>query len=240
MALQSKLIITVILLLLLQSCTSPDRTDHRILVVYDVTGSTNGSLPTATKVMDDIIRLIDPKVHPHDGYHLSITRIDDVSGAQLQHVEIKADETNMASGNPKKRAREISKFIADATIKVENLLQDADLDKPVSKIYSKLCSSMDNLYRQDAKHYVLVYSDMMENSNLSSFYKAGVIATASQDPGAYAQQHLAQQCDIRDLSSYMVALYPYRTAQNDELINLAERFWAGLLQAKGAVVKVNN
>lgn len=239
MALQSKLIILALLIMTIVSCSTPERTTHNILVVYDVTGSVQSSLPSAEQIMANLNSMVDVEQSPSDGYKVYITRIDDVSGGRMTKVSIPVDGTNAATGNPKKRQREVAAFVEDTKKQLEEVLAGSDMDKGSSKIYNKLCRSVNTLDKTSGEHYVLVYSDMMENSELASFYTPSVLDAAATGATDFAMSTLASSCTLPDLTGYTIALYPYRTAENDRQITKAEQFWTTLLQSKGGQVSVD-
>ncbi len=242
MALQSKLgiIATIVFATCIISCgpSVPPET-HRILVIYDVTGSQDGVLPTAAQIMTDIRKLVPIGEVPNDGIYIATAMVDDISGAPIVEHTLPAELGSAATTNPKKRSREVKTFASEVEAALEQQLAAATTDKQSSKIYSKLCRTLRNFHASGSPSYLLLYSDLLENSTLASFYKPDQLQSASSDPLAYYRDNMKPSCSLPDLQGLTCSIYPYRTQAQDNIVTAAEQFWVGVLEGSGAVVAVD-
>ena len=135
--------------------------------------------------------------------------------------------------NPLDRQDEIKKFQSDLSSKISELLKDNDWNKEKSKIYQNVCRELNNLKKADTKHSktMILFSDMLENSTLLSFYKSNTDVLINQIE-SFEKNTLSKDCAIPDLSEIEFYVVTNRNKTNDELINKAERFWKALFKLK--------
>lgn len=241
MALQSKLIVIVLVLLFFSSCSSIEGGKYNVLVLVDVTMSSKDQIPDAERILADMKKFVDleSEEHIYDGLNFSIGVFDDLSGQRMQSVEVEPLKGNTALDNPIKRKKEMAKFLEKISDAVNKVLENTDIDRQQSKIYNKLCSSLPNVPANADKTYVLIYSDMLENSELASFYKLDIIKSAANDPNSFYDKNMKRSCDLPNLENTNIALYASHTAATDVLVIQAEKFWSSILRKKGATVSVN-
>jgi hypothetical protein len=119
-------------------------------------------------------------------------------------------------------------------------LSSAEIDKNYSKIFIKLCKSLNSLQSAPAARKVLVlYSDLLENSETASFYKEDQLSEAVNNADSFYNNKLKAKCTLPDLSGMEIYLNVMREAKADVRISKAEQFWTRLLESQGGVVKVD-
>ncbi len=246
MALQSKLTLAAFIFLVLTGCSNIVPETHSVLVLYDVTGSTHSALPPANKVVADISKIYnisdDDAIEDfvYDGFDIGMTFFDELSGDRIKHKRFKPAKGSTATVNPIKRKRLLQKYLQSVKNMIARTLQNTPVNRQKSKIYSKLCKSLGKISESDADtRHVVIYTDLLENSELANFYDGATLNQAAAEPVAFARRHFISSCALPDLDGVIVHLYPYRSASTDTRINLAERFWVALLEDAGAEVEVD-
>ena len=222
-------------------CGKVDSKTHRAVIVIDVTGSVNQGIPDKDKVLRDLQKAFgEGNVSEWDGFQIGLTYLDDLSGSSIQWFSKQKYEGSTAMGNPKKQGRKYREFFQHLEASIDSMLKQVQPDRPQSKIYAKLCRTANKLLRKPAdKYYLILYTDLLENSELANFYSADTLTMAASKPMEFYKKHLAPTCKMPDLSPVLIHLYPYRLPQTDVLINHAEKFWVSLFDGLGAEVEVN-
>lgn len=242
MELQLKIALILLFTGFLHSCSDVESSTHRALVVVDISGSDVEGIPSEEKVKNDLFKLFefDESTTFNDGYEIGITLLDDLSGASIAWSKIKAAQGSSAMVNPKKRERITEKFFESLDGNIQRKLSEKELGTGQSKIYAKICKSLKNFLAKDADNYYLIlYSDLLENSELASFYKEEEINKAAADPMGFYNEKMKPLCELPDMSQVLVHIYPYRTPGSDVFINKAEQFWVSLFSEHGAEVVVD-
>ena len=87
----------------------------------------------------------------------------------------------------------------------------------------------------------MIFSDMLENSNLFSFYgvaRKKLVAAARKDLKTLADRiQSISSCALPGLGNIEIHVVVWRTAENDELVNEAEKLWKGLIASRNGTIK---
>lgn len=241
MAFQFKLIILLLLGVTIQSCSTIEGKQKNLLVIIDVTAADQSLIPNLDRIMADINKRVDPasSENTNDGLRFAVALFDDVSGSTAAQKELKPLSGNTALDNPVKRKKEVQNFLDEIKQMVAEKLTSTQIDRDKSKIYSKLCTTLPNFIKSTQDNYVIVYSDMLENSELASFYDPAVVRSAANDPDSFYDKQMKSSCDLPELGNTKIDLFTSHTPANDELVSQAEKFWTAILKKKGAAVSVN-
>jgi hypothetical protein len=182
---------------------------------------------------------IDTAKGGYDGAELRLFLINDLSESKSTARRLEEGNSGMMGENPLDRLDEVRKFSRGIGEDFTSLLREAEWQKNQSKIYQNLCRELNNLVRTNSdKKTVIIYSDMLENSKLFSFYGSGLekvrhyIGDMNQ-----AKQYLTGDCELPDLSGVELDIVSLRTKENDEKVNLASQFWTRLFQQQKAIVR---
>lgn len=239
MALQSKLILLLPAFFFFAGCRGDIKniTTHQIIVLVDVTSDNPAMVPDAARISAALTKLVPQQA---DGISLSFGLLDDLSGASLEELSIAPSTGSTAMENPKKRQREVAEFHDKVKQMMAAKLSGAEIDKNYSKIFIKLCKSLNSLQSAPAERKVLVlYSDLLENSETTSFYKEDQLSEAVKDADSFYNNILKSKCALPDLSEVEIYLNVMREAKSDVRISKAEQFWTRLLESQGGVVKID-
>jgi hypothetical protein len=131
----------------------------------------------------------------------------------------------------------IKAFQKNARVGLSRLFQGIECRKDKSKIYETLCRILWQLKKDKASRKILiVYSDMLQNSPLFSFYDKDAdrrILEMIKHIGA-TEKHWSDSCgcSLPDLSDIEIIVINRHNSQDDDKAELAERFWTVLFQFK--------
>jgi hypothetical protein len=164
------------------------------------------------------------------GGEVKIFVINDLSDSPSVSVKLNSDPGGLLGTNPIDRTDEIKAFQADLSASLNKVLDGVDWNKDKSKIYQNICREVNNLNKVAGEKTFIVFSDMLENSELFSLYKDS--SKLINDIKNLDQNILKKDCDISDLSQTDMYFISNRNKQNDQLVNSAERFWRALFQIK--------
>jgi hypothetical protein len=166
------------------------------------------------------------------GGETKIFVINDLSDSPSVSVKLNSDPGGLLGANPIDRTDEIKVFETNLKSALGKVTDGVEWNKDKSKIYQNVCRELNNLNKSEGEKTMIVFSDMLENSELFSLYKnADKLAT---DVKNLEQNVLKKDCELPDLSQTDLYFVSNRNKKNDQLINSAERFWKALFQLKKA------
>lgn len=240
---QLQIIISIFALLsLLISCKTETPQNTAISVLIDVTDEgfkddhfIAENLPKFMALMQ-----LDSETGGFSGGKIKLSLINEVSDSKSKTIKIAMGETGMMGENPLNRLDEVKRFYSELEQGMHNVLQKADWGTDASKIYQRVTRECIKMSRTEAdRKYLVIYSDMLENSKQFSFYGANwksQIEKMTANPEATIEQLSKKSPALPDLSDLEIYIIATRTMGNDEKINLSEQFWASLLEYQGATV----
>ncbi len=225
----------------LLGCTEEKPKFTTVYVFIDATESLFRSPSHYLPDIPSILRMmnVDTVKGGYNGAELRLFLINDLSETKSTVRRLEVGVSGMLGQNPLDRLDEVKKFSRGVREDFIALLQDAQWQKNQSKIYQNLCRELNNLASTKSdKKAVIIYSDMLENSNLFSFYGSGVekVHRYIEDMNQ-ARRELAADCEMPDLSGVELNIVTLRTKENDEKINLASQFWTRFFQQQRALVR---
>jgi hypothetical protein len=170
-----------------------------------------------------------------NGCSVRTFEINSLSNNKSDEVELKKGSIGLNGDNPLDRNEEIKKFYKELDRVFSNLAAPSKCFNQ-SKIYQNLCRELISLRK--VKGYnskrLIIYSDMLENSSLFSFYKNKIDYRDKESLRLAIKSIEEKACVFPNLSGIEIFVISSRNETNDELINNAERFWMYLLDSKGA------
>jgi hypothetical protein len=97
-----------------------------------------------------------------------------------------------------------------------------------SEIFGNLCKQLKDLVEKPAdKKNVIIYSDLLENSKLFSFYNSKMVTQDEFKTAAYG-------CKFPDLTEVNVYIVPPLNNENEEMVKVAEKEWKSFFAYKNA------
>ncbi len=230
------------LLFSLLSCQHETPQTTAICVLIDVSDARfknenyiGDNLPKIIKLMK-----LNKETGGYSGGQVKLSLINEVSDSKSRSVNIEMAETGMMGENPLNRMDEVKRFYADLENEMSNVLEKADWGTNASKIYQKVTRECIKMNRIEAdRKYMVIYSDMLENSELFSFYGKNWkshIEKMMAEPERTLVKLSRSGPALPDLSEFEIFIVATRTSGNDEQINLSEQFWTTLFEYQGASV----
>ena len=230
------------LLSLVAACTSREHRTTAVYVFVDVTDSLFRHAATYRGDLDQILKLmsVDTLRGGPDGGEVRVFLISDLSESKARSRQLAPGVTGLLGQNPLDRLDEVRAFARGLSQDASTLFDSVQWERRQSKIYQNLCRELPRLATTKATRRVaIVYSDLLENSRLLTFYGSGPEAMrARQRDTAAIERMLADDCRLPDLRGVEIHVVTLRTAITDEAVNVAVDFWRSLLERKGASVSV--
>jgi hypothetical protein len=178
------------------------------------------------------------------GGEMKFSLINEISDSKSKTIKIEKGEDGLMGENPLTRKDKVEKFFINVETQLTSLLKEANWGTESSKIYQKIARECIKMKRSEAdKKYLIIYSDMLENSNLCSFYKSNwknQIEKMIDEPENTLKTFAENGPALPDLSEFEIYIVAKRNAENDERINLSEQLWTGLFEFQGATVFFNS
>ncbi|QGY42467.1 hypothetical protein GM418_01995 [Maribellus comscasis] len=236
----------ILLLFTFASCKTEVAKTTDICVLIDVTDEkfrdenfVSESVPKLLKLMK-----LDKENGGYSGASIKLSLINEISDSKSKTAKIKAGETGMMGENPLNRRDEVVKFCEQFEANFSQILASADWGTNASKIYQKVTRELIKMKNMEGdKKYLVVYSDMLENSDLFSFYGSNwetAINKMIENPEETLDKLGKKGPALPDLSEFIIYIVPHRTPENDQKINLSEQFWTTLFEYRGATVIFNS
>lgn len=239
-------IIALLLVLILSSCKKQEVQYTQVCVLIDVTDEkfrddnfVNENLPKFLKLMK-----LDQESDGFSGGEIKLSLINEVSDSKSKTIKIATAETGMLGENPLNRRDEVQRFSTELKESFTTILENADWGTDASKIYQKVSRELLKMKRNEAdRKYLIIYSDMLENSKLFSFYGSNwkqQIEKLAEDPELTLGQLAKNGPALPDLSEFEIFVVVTRNSENDEKINLSEQLWTSILEQQGATISFNS
>lgn len=233
-------------LLIFISCKNEPAETTQICVLIDVTDErfkdekfVSENLPKLLKLMH-----LDPKTGGFSGGEIKLSLINEISDSKSKTIKIEPGVTGLMGENKLNRKDEVERFCNELENCFTQILSKANWGTDASKIYQKVTRELIKMKNTTAgKKYVIIYSDMLENSDLFSFYGANWksdILKMTEDPDATLEKLAKKGPALPDLSEFTIYIITTRTIENDEKINISEQFWINILENQGATVSFNS
>ena len=238
-------IFLLILVLTTISCKKQKVQNTQICVLIDVTDEKFRDDNFVEENLPKLLRLmkLDEESSGFSGGEIKLSLINEISDSKSKMVRIDVAETGMMGENPLNRRDKVKNFSSDLKESFSSLLNEADWGTDASKIYQKVTRELLKMKKKTAdRNYLIIYSDMLENSNLFSFYGQNwrqKIERLAEDPGTTLEQLAEKGPAMPDLSEFDIFIVASRDSENDEKINLSEKLWTNLLEYQGATVSFN-
>lgn len=222
-------------------CSSPRPITFDIYVLIDVTEDGFQDKETYFSALNEIYRRMNID-GLRNGAKVRYQFVNDVSESKFEFETLSSDSRGWLSKAEMDRADEVKKFKNSLQAKLQGLLGKAEWRRDKSLVYQPLCRALNALRRSDMDHkIVVIFSDMLENSNLFSFYGVGrksVVDEARKDLKAFAERiQSISGCVLPDLRDIEIHIVVWRTPENDELVNEAEKLWKGLIASRNSAIR---
>jgi hypothetical protein len=141
-------------------------------------------------------------------------------------------------GNEFDREKKVKDFYAQITQILTNLEKETN-GKDNSSIYIPIANELNRLSQNTAlKRILLVYSDLMENTEELSFYNKSKFSLLQSDPDTIQKYFLAE-VPLQKLNGITIYLiYQPSDPKTDEEYQIISGFYKKLFESKGATVLI--
>ncbi|MBN1822019.1 MAG: hypothetical protein JW833_14960 [Prolixibacteraceae bacterium] len=239
-------VLFLIAIILVSSCKKEVPPTTGITVLIDVSDEkfrspdfVSGNTASILKIMK-----IDNDEGKFAGGSVKFSLINDISDSQSQQVSLKTGKPGLMGENPLIRNDEVNKFISDIESVFTKTVNSAEWGTDESKIYQKVARELNNLNEQESDRKVLIiYSDMLENSSLFSFYGPNAKTAIEKyiaTPNETLEEFSRSAPKINTLNNIGIIIITNRNNENDNLVNLSERFWTAMFSNLGATVSFSS
>ncbi|MBW4888457.1 hypothetical protein KXQ82_01970 [Mucilaginibacter sp. HMF5004] len=204
--------------------------DTDIVIVRDITDSMTVT-PTAQKVVSQL----GLKANPWQSVRITTTYISDLDVNDVQVATLDAE--SQWTGNLPMRKAKIQQFIQQVQQGLDVSIHTTT--RPYSIAFRTIARQANKLAVSQATHqYLLIYSDLMENSNVANFYDARTIARLHATPHDIENQLQAEVSLTQLHGLEMWFIYnPQSFTQNNTYMKIAG-FYQHMLTAHGATTHI--
>ena len=158
---------------------------------------------------------------------IKIYPLHDVSASVSKTVKLKKGKSKFEE-NRFLRIKEIDDFtekLIDKATQVNDQFTAKELNS--SHIFAPICKGVKKLNKSDAdRKVILIYSDMLENSELANFHSKNLIFET-------LKKNFDAACDMEDTSDIEWHIVHPVDKKNDQKIQKAEDLWTKYLSEKG-------
>ena len=186
--------------------------------------------------LEDITSLYDLK---NSKWHGASFRFVDITDVSYNHTyETKINPENEWMGNEFEREKKVNKFYAEIT----QILSNAETEtsgKDNSSIYIPIARELNRLSQSTYQDKImLVYSDLMENTDDFSLYKKSNLNLLKTNPDTVRKyfEGLNLLKNLKGIKIFLV--YQPVNKESDEQYRLIAGFYKDLLESKGATVEI--
>lgn len=202
-----------------------------VYVLIDVTDKTLKENKAVNQSIPKILKKIGVSSQNggYSGGEVKLFLINELSESISSTFRIEKGVQGMLGDNILDRQDKIKEFESKLDKAFSNVFDNSNFDRSKSKIYQNLCREINSLKQNIADNkIIIVYSDMLENSELFSIYTDNTDNIKIED---FEKKHLQKDCLLPDLSDIDIFVVTNRNQKNDENINKAERFWKQLFKS---------
>jgi hypothetical protein len=220
----------------LAACVAPADEDKLVYVFIDLTEieENEGDYGYLDESIEPLMALVGqgPRGESRAGASVHIYPIYDFS---LNKPAIAQLERGGRNQNALDRRDAVSRFEEQLRAGIRSVVEDNLKQRPASETYRQshifgpMCEGLKGIQRQglpENDRRVVVFSDMLENSPVGSFYQGQFNATTMA--GA-----LDTRCELPDLSKTCVNIVFQPVKRKSALVLEAKSFWTAFLEGKG-------
>jgi hypothetical protein len=202
-----------------------------VVVIRDITDSMT-AIPNA----DEISTLVNLNKELWNGAKFRHVNLTDVSINKIHETSI--DSENEWLGNKFKRRENVKAFYSEITRIVSDASKEK-IGKNNSSLYLPIAKELNRLSQSTAgKRVLLIYSDLMENTDEMSFYENNEFNLLKTNPDSVKRYFDSQMVlkNIDGLKIYLV--FQPLNIKEDEIYKVVADFYKNLFESKGATVEI--
>ena len=225
------IIFIIIVTTIIIASTSVNSTETAVTVMRDIT-----DIQITQPKLSDIVSLLNLENYQWNGADVRFADITDVS---YNHTfEASISKENHWLGNEFDRSKKVKNFYAQIT-QILATVEKESTGKNNSSVYIPIANELKRLSQGPAqKRILLVYSDLMENTDSLSFYNKTKFSLIKSNPDVI-QKYLTAQAPLQKLDGIKIYLiYQPSNTGTDEEYKIVSGFYKKLFESKGATVEI--
>lgn len=163
----------------------------------------------------------------------AVYQLNQLSESVSVKFHLEPGVSGLLGQNPLDRIEEIKAFDKELRDGFSGMIAQDREELKSSKIYQNLCREFNSMDFSADQTLILINSDMLENSELFSFYSSKKMPKLTQEGVVELLDKIENKdCVFPSLSGVKIVAVSQRTIEDDELINEAEEFWNILFDLK--------
>lgn len=229
------LTILLALVLIIAGCVAYiDCNDNSYEIETTVAIDRSGSHAYALPAKETIKQAFSDERELWKGYAFNAVSLSDVHLNKVYEARIEPECSY--TGNVYQRKKKMEDFTKNVDIAIDQLLSEP-MDRPFSSLYIAIVGELNRLAESKAKKKRLViYSDLMEQSPLFSFYTKKTLAELKANPDSIAGR-LNKEAALPALNGIEVYLvYPPMNIEDSEQYRIVSNWYKKILEQQGAKV----
>ncbi|NVN95460.1 MAG: hypothetical protein HXX18_09285 [Bacteroidetes bacterium] len=185
---------------------------------------------------DEIKNLYDFKNNIWDEANFRLINITDININKTYQAKIESE--NYLLSNKFKRKEKIKAFLTDID-KITVNSEKEKIGKDYSAIYEPIAKELNRLSQHKAdKKYMLIYGDLMQNTDEISFYDKNVFEKLKSNPDKI-KQYFNSQVSLNNLGGIkIILLFQPNNIKQDVEYKVVSEFYKKLFEEKGAKVEI--
>jgi len=200
-------------------------------IIWDITDSM-----MVTPKLSEITSLYSLDKDIWDEGKFRLLNVTDVSINKIYEASIESE--NEWLSNKFKRNDKVKKFYSA----INEILSEAlkqKIGKDNSSLYFPITKELNRLSISKAsKRVMLIYSDMMENTDEMSFYNTGTLSLLRTNPGS-VKKYFESQLKLENLTGIKIYLvFQPLNMKQDEVYKVVFGFYKDIFESKGATVEI--
>lgn len=223
-------IVFVTTIVLIVGCTAHSPEVTEVVVLRDITDS-HLVQPKA----EEILTLFNSK----SKWNGRVFRYSDLTNVSYnQAKEVKLESQNEWLSNELDRDKGIKRFISSISEIIGSNVTNAK-GKDNSSVYFPIAKALNRLSQSSSTvKILLIYSDLMENSEGMSFYDERKLNLVKTNPDE-VKRYFNSQGDLKNLDGIKIyILFQPKGIKDDEQFKVVSGFYKKLLEGKGAQVEI--
>lgn len=226
------LITLVILSILSVWLTKISHTDKTEITVINDQTDIFSSRPKS----DEIIQMYGFTNNPWDEGEFRFIELTDININNIDQTKI--NKKDFINRNKYRRQDEIKAFLT----KIDTIIttsQNTNPGKNNSAIYTPVANELNRMSKNSSTSKImLIYSDLMENTDKMSFYNKSVLNSIKKEPDKI-KQYFESQIKLNNLNGIKIyIIYQPRNTDEDNAFSIVSGFYKQLFESKGAVVEI--
>jgi hypothetical protein len=222
------------------------------IVILLLTACTNLGFKAQTTAVSEIVDITDPfvaKPKPNNAVSLFDLNNNLWNGASFRLLyitnvsynpmfEAKIEPENQWLCNKFQRTDKVKTFYTNINTIISNTATQV-VGKDNSAVYFPIANELNKLSQSTAtKKYLIVYSDLMENSSTLSFYNKESFDVLKTKPEEI-KRYFDSQMKLNNLTGITIYLiYQPINAMDDEKYRIISEFYKAMFESKGASVEI--